>query len=76
MHLLNEVFENTVRSGLGLSLTGVKGPVRDKMKKDGFLQKIGEENFFMSIQEAVDKFDGVQSNDNLEPYYMQSNANV
>ncbi|MCC7521088.1 MAG: hypothetical protein IT220_05600, partial [Flavobacteriaceae bacterium] len=35
-----------------------KGPVRDKLAQSGFTDRIGCDHFFMSIQEAVDCFDG------------------
>ncbi len=34
--------------------TGIKGPVRNKMIKSGFMKRTNEDHFFMSIQEAVD----------------------
>ena len=40
-----------------IAFTGLKGPVRDKMVKSGLMKKIGEEYFFMSIQEAVDYYE-------------------
>jgi SulP family sulfate permease len=74
LHILNEIFKNASKAGWKLSFSGVKGPVRDKMLKDGFLTKVGEDNFYMSVQEAVDEFDGVNNNDLMDSYIMQSNA--
>lgn len=42
---------------LQLFFTGVKGPVRDAMAKGHLTDKIGTNNFFMSVQEAVDCHD-------------------
>ena len=35
-------------------LAEVKGPVRDKFYRSGLMQKLGEENFFATIDEALD----------------------
>ncbi len=44
-------------NGLEFFFTGVKGPVRDAMVKGHLVKKIGGQNFFMSVQEAVDCHD-------------------
>ena len=45
-------------------VTGVKGPVRDIMCRCGLMERIGEQNFYMRIHEAVDAFDKMNSSEN------------
>ncbi len=57
LHALEEVVADCKQKGVQIYLSGVRGPVRDAMKKAGFMEKIGTNNCFMNIQEAVDCFD-------------------
>jgi len=43
--------------GVAMYLSGVKGPIRDTMKKGGFLENIGKEHFFTHIEDAITYFD-------------------
>jgi SulP family sulfate permease len=52
---------------LQLFFTGVKGPVRDAMAKGHLTKKIGINNFFMSVQEAVDYHDELKVNTTSPP---------
>jgi len=40
-------------SNVGMYCAGVKGPVMDRLRHIGFVERIGEENFFLSTHEAV-----------------------
>jgi len=53
--------------------TGIKGPVRDKMIKSGFVEKANEDHFFMSIQEAVDWYNTGLKEDKFHKYLKQKN---
>lgn len=57
LHFLEEIFETATKEGIQLLFTGVKGPVRDKMKKSELLEKFGDEQFFLTIQKAVNSLD-------------------
>lgn len=61
--MLEEVVLDFNSRNIKVYFTGIKGPVRDKLIKSGFLKKVGVEYFFMSIQEAVDFYN---SGDNIE----------
>lgn len=54
MHALSDLMDDWRREGLRVLITGVKGPVRDTLVKGHLIEKIGKENFYMSVQEAVD----------------------
>jgi len=77
IHTLEEIIFDFNSRGVEVCFTGMKGPVRDKMIKSGFIEKAKEDHFFMSIQEAVDCFDALCNNDPKEKkfkkYVKQSN---
>ena len=57
VHALQDILEDSRKRGIDWYFSGIKGPVRDAFAKGGLTQYIGEENFFLTIQEAVDHFD-------------------
>ncbi len=54
IYALNEIIDYFKNKGVKIVFTGLKGPVRDTLKKSGLIKKIGEDHCFMSIQEAID----------------------
>lgn len=58
VNTLDEIVNDFQSRGIEVCFTGVKGPVRDKLAQSGFTDRVGCDHFFMSIQEAVDCFDG------------------
>lgn len=57
IHALEELVQEVKANHQQIFFTGVIGPVRDAMKKGHLLEKVGKNNFFMSVQEAVDAHD-------------------
>ncbi|MET2986592.1 SulP family inorganic anion transporter [Aureibaculum conchae] len=51
---LNDLLRKYNGRGIKIYFTSIKGPVRDAFTKSGLVNRIGAENCFMSIQEAVD----------------------
>jgi len=43
--------------GIAIYLSDVKGPVRDTMKRSGFMDRMGADHFFMHIDHAIAYFD-------------------
>jgi SulP family sulfate permease len=75
-HAVEEVVEDYKRLGITILFTGVKGPVRDAMSRAHLTEKIGEQNFFLSIQDAVDYIDQALTDDiktERKPYALQTN---
>ncbi len=56
--VLSDMWEELKKENIRLMFTEVKGPVRDKFQKSGLTLKIGEENFFMEIDDALNALDG------------------
>ncbi len=77
VHALEDIITETKDAGINLYFSGVKGPVRDALTKGHVMEKIGESNFFMSVQEAVDWHDASR-NENNKPkhpeFTLQANA--
>ncbi|RMG24507.1 MAG: solute carrier 26 family protein [Bacteroidetes bacterium] len=76
IHALAEVWEELNTQGIQLYLSGVKGPVRDALHRAGLIQKIGQDHFFLSVQEAVDAIDAGKEADQgekFQPYTLQTN---
>ncbi|MEO1257535.1 MAG: solute carrier family 26 protein [Bacteroidota bacterium] len=77
IHAVDDLVTDWRGNHLNVYFTGVKGPVRDAMVKGHLMDKIGEHNFFMSVQEAVD-FCDLNENKNGKPnhgeFVMQTNV--
>jgi high affinity sulfate transporter 1 len=43
-------------AGIELCFAEVKGPVKDRLKRYGLFSKLGDENFFRTIEEAVNRY--------------------
>ncbi|MBR9923183.1 MAG: solute carrier 26 family protein [Bacteroidetes bacterium] len=77
IHAMEDFATDVKTAGLKLYLTGVIGPVRDSMVKGHLIEKIGENNFFMSVQEAVDFYSNLHATENKNPhqeFIMQTNV--
>lgn len=57
MRALEEIIDEIRNNKLEIFFSGIKGPVRDKMKKGHLLKKLSENNLFLSVQEAIDYYD-------------------
>lgn len=78
LHMLHDMIVALRNEGCLVLLTGVKGPVRDALAKSNLAEKIGADNFFMSVQEAVDHFDKQQmagpADNPLSAFTLQTNV--
>ncbi|MDH3648640.1 MAG: solute carrier family 26 protein [Saprospiraceae bacterium] len=75
MHALIDLIADLSASGLHVYFSGVKGPVRDAMVRGSLLETVGEERFFLSVQNAVDHHDRV-SNQSKEHQTFTFQSNV
>lgn len=75
-HTLEEIVEDYRTNNIRVLFTGVRGPVRDAMERAHLMKKIGKDNCFMGIQEAVNFIDGTPTKrtEELEGYTLQTNA--
>ena len=71
IHALGEIVDDFNSRGIEVCFTGIKGPVRDKMIKSGFINKVKDDHFFMSIQEAVDCYDALCNKELKEKKYQK-----
>jgi len=77
IHAFEEIVSDFNSRNIEVYFTGIKGPVRDKLKSSGFLKRVNEDHFFLSIQEAVDfheaQLDNKNSNQKFQKYTEQVN---
>ncbi|RME96819.1 MAG: solute carrier 26 family protein [Bacteroidetes bacterium] len=75
LHLLEEIVKEQRAKGRNVFFSGVKGPVRDLLVRAGLFAKIGADNFFMTVQEAVDYHveNRVGTPADFQEYTMQTN---
>jgi len=74
VHAVEEIVKELRAQGIKVMFSGVKGPVRDAMKKGHLTEEIGEECFFMTVQEAVDFHDDQISSSQHQEYTLQNNV--
>jgi SulP family sulfate permease len=72
VHALEEILEYCNSQGIAFYMTSVKGPLRDGLQKAHFAGNLGEEHFFMRIQNAIDTFDN-KSTELYKEYVLQTN---
>lgn len=53
VHMLSEVIKDLRQRRIAFFIAGAIGPVRDKLKKCGIQEAMGEENFFFDVSGAV-----------------------
>lgn len=53
MHALEEWITEFQAQGITLLLSGLKGPIRDILKRALLVEKIGEDHFFLQVHDAV-----------------------
>ncbi|MFS8866568.1 SulP family inorganic anion transporter [Synechococcus sp. H65.1] len=53
LEALTQLVERLHQMGVGFALAEVKGPVMDRLKRVGFVEKVGAERFFLSTHQAM-----------------------
>lgn len=78
LQFVRDLVKEQRERGKRIIFTSLIGPVRDILKKDHLIELIGEDNFFLTVQEAVDT---LQLAPNAEvkqrkdrPYVLQTNG--
>lgn len=75
-HALEEVIAQYAAQGIKTYFSGVRGPVRDALKRAHLIDRIGEQNFFMNVEQAVQHIEAdgtLQSNGVYKDYTLQAN---
>ncbi len=76
IYALADIIDDCREKGICVYFTGVKGPVRDAFAKGQLTEKIGKENFFMGIEEAVNSHrrnNDCETTTSLSDYALQIN---
>ncbi len=77
IHMLSDLLEDLNLAGVEFYMTNVKGPVRDALKRGHLMEKIGDDHFFMDLENAVAYFDSREESKDrkqLKPYTLQTNV--
>jgi SulP family sulfate permease len=53
LHFLFDLADELERSNIELRFAGLIGPVRDRLSKSGFFERLGAERFYLTVPEAV-----------------------
>ncbi|MDV7396147.1 sodium-independent anion transporter, partial [Arthrospira platensis SPKY1] len=75
-HALEEIVSHYAAQGVKTYFSGVRGPVRDALAKAHLIEKIGKENFFMNVEQAVQQIEAdgqLRSNGIYKNYTLQTN---
>lgn len=70
-HAMEEVIESCHSTGIDFYLIGIKGRVRDEMKRSGLMDKIGEDRIFIEIHHAICEYNDYPYKD-FSDYVTQS----
>ena len=57
LHELRELVEDYKKRDIKLIFAGVKGPVRDIFERSGLEEVVGEEQFYLNINQAVNSLE-------------------
>jgi SulP family sulfate permease len=73
LEVLSEMIAETAKEKIQILLSEVKGPVRDKFYKSGLTSKLGQANFFVTVEDAFNAVKG-QTKDGSSGIALQTNA--
>ena len=71
-HGIKKLFDFCKVRGIQFFIVGAKGPIRDKLKRTGLFDELGDDSFFFRIQHAVDYFDNISAH-RYKRYATQTN---
>jgi len=67
-HELNEWINTWRKSGLDISMTSIKGPVRDALNRWALLESVGSDHIFLDDDTALSAYDHSINEETLEKY--------
>lgn len=56
VHMLTELIEELHQKEMKLFIAGAIGPVRDKLKKSGVVERMGKSTYFFDVDEALEHY--------------------
>jgi sulfate permease, SulP family len=75
MHALEQVLEDLRKQNIRVLFSGVKGPLRDALTRAHLMEKIGNDNFYMNVEDAMTYLNNEPDSDQStrHKYTMQTN---
>jgi SulP family sulfate permease len=68
IHALKDIIEELHEKGIEFFIAGAIGPVRDKLKTAEVIKKMGKENFFFDVNDALSAYYSEKGNESLYDY--------
>ena len=56
LDLMDTLIDDLQKRSFEVVLAQVKGPVRDRMRRSGLMERVGEDRVFLSVEAAVDAY--------------------
>jgi len=72
VHMLNDLVKELSEKKILIQFVDIKGPARDIMYKNGLIDLIGKENFFLNLQTAMTS-NRIDSKSKFDKYILQRN---
>ena len=76
LHALEEILREYREQGVHVVFTGVKGPLRDALNRANLMEYVGQDNFYLTVQEAVEQLSEKseeEASSSHQKYTLQSN---
>lgn len=75
MHALEQVLEDLRKQKIRVLFSGVKGPLRDALTRAHLMEEIGNDNFYMNVEDAMTYLNNEPDSDQSarQKYTMQTN---
>ena len=76
LQMLNDLHEELVGSNIQLAFANTKGPIRDRLSRAKFIEKLGERFMHLSIDDAINSIkhrrNTIQDEIDISRYYRQN----
>lgn len=72
IHMLRDLSSELKAEGISLRMVDVKGPLRDIFKRNKIIDLLGEENFFLTIKDAIEFSNDVSTNEEQKRFVFQT----
>ncbi len=76
MHALEQVLEDLRNQNIRVLFSGVKGPLRDALTRAHLMEKIGNENFYMNVEDAMTYLNNESDSDQLTRHKYTTQTNL
>ena len=76
MHALEQVLEDLRKQNIRVLFSGVKGPLRDALTRAHLMEEIGNDNFYMNVEDAMTYLNNESDSDQLTRHKYTTQTNL